>query len=170
MPERTFRPRKLVEVLSRHAVDYVLIGGFAAVAHGSPLPTNDLDICPARDQDNLERLAAALGELDARIALPEEPEGVSFPHDAEFVGQVEIWNLITRCGRFDLSFHPAGTGGYEDLRRRAEILDLGEGVEVAVASLRDVIRSKEAADRPKDRRMLPTLRQLLEDRDQEERE
>ena len=53
--------------LDRHEVHYVLIGGLAAVLHGSPLPTLDADICPARDHDNLVKLAAALDELDARI-------------------------------------------------------------------------------------------------------
>lgn len=164
----SFRPEELLATLNDHGVAYVVIGGIAAVLHGSPLRTDDADICPAHTLENLERLAAALAELDARIALPEEPEGVDFPHDPEVIGRVEIWNLITRFGRFDLSFCPSGTGGYEDLRRRAEILDLGEGVEVPVASLLDVIRSKEAAGRAKDRRMLPTLRRLLEDLDEEE--
>lgn len=53
--------------LHRHGVRYVLIGGLAAVLHGSPLPTVDVDICPASDPENLGRLASALADLAARI-------------------------------------------------------------------------------------------------------
>jgi hypothetical protein len=166
--ERRFRPRELLEVLERHDVAYVLIGAFAAVIHGSPLATNDVDICPAADADNLERLAAALADLDARIATPDDPDGVPFPHDPEFIGRVEIWNLVTVHGRLDISFRPSGTDGYRDLRRHATNVDIGDGLVVSVASLVDVIRSKEAAGRDKDRRALPVLRQLLERIDEAE--
>lgn len=166
-PERPFRPRELLEVLERHEVRYVVIGGFAAVLHGSPLATNDADICPADDEENLRRLAAALSELDARIATPDEPAGAEFPHDPEFIGRVEIWNLVTAYGRFDISFRPSGTAGFEDLRRHAAQVDIGHGLVVPVASLLDVIRSKEAAGRDKDRRALPLLRRLLEEIDEE---
>ena len=67
--------------LDRHAVRYVLIGGLAAVLHGSPLTTVDVDICPERGPDNLTRLAAALDELDAKIRTPDSPTGVAFPLD-----------------------------------------------------------------------------------------
>lgn len=164
--ERGFRPRELLRVLERRDVRYVLIGGFAAAIHGSTVQTNDADICPARDEENLERLAAALAELDARIAVPDEPGGVDFPHDPQFIGRVATWNLVTRYGRFDISFQPSGTRGYEDLRRGAAEYDLGDGLIVPVASLLDIIRSKEAAGREKDRRALPTLRRLLERRDE----
>ena len=57
----------LFACLDRHSVRYVLIGGLAAVLHGSPLPTLDADICPLRTTENLEKLAAALAEIDARV-------------------------------------------------------------------------------------------------------
>lgn len=72
--------------LERHGVRFVLIGGLAAVLHGSPLPTLDANICPSRDADNLTRLASALDELDARIRSADAPEGVPFPRDAAFLG------------------------------------------------------------------------------------
>lgn len=156
------QPGEIIATLNRHRVRYVVIGGLAAVLHGSPLRTDDADICPARCQDNLDRLARALAELDARIALPDDPRGVPFPQEGAFLGRVQTWNLITRCGRLDLTFRPSGTGGYDDLKRRAVHFDLGEGLVAPVASLLDVIRSKEAASRDKDRRALPVLRQLLE--------
>ena len=76
--------------LDRHNVDYVLIGGLAAVLHGSPLPTLDADICPSREVDNLRRLASALEEMDARARTPDTPDGVPFPRDATFLSRVEL--------------------------------------------------------------------------------
>jgi len=97
--------------LNRHGVRYVLIGGLAAVLQGSPLPTLDADICPSREPDDLERLAAALAELEARIRTPDTAEGVRFPYDAGFLANVLLLNLVTRYGDLDLSFRPAGTEG-----------------------------------------------------------
>lgn len=157
-----FDPLQILAALEEHDVDYVLIGGFAAVVHGSPLRTGDADICPDRKPANLERLARALTALDARLRSTTDPSGVAFPVDATFLGRVETWNLMTRYGWLDVAFRPAGTGGFDDLRRDAVRVDLGKGLTVVVASLGDVIRSKEAAGREKDRAALPTLRRLLE--------
>lgn len=150
----------LLAALDRHRVVYVLIGGMAAVAHGSPFPTEDVDITPATGKDNLARLSSALEELDARVRVEGVPDGLPFAHDAGSLAAVQTWNLTTRFGDLDLSFVPDGTTGYDDLRRDAEETDL-LGVAVAVASLADVVRSKQAANRPKDQRVLPTLRDLL---------
>jgi len=148
--------------LDRHRVGYVLIGGLAAVLHGSPLPTLDVDICPSEDPENLRRLAAALHELDARIRTPESEDGVRFPHEAAFLSNVQMLNLATRFGDLDVCFQPAGTGGFAELAPAAVEMRI-HGLRVSVATLEDVIRSKEAADRPKDQRMLPVLRQLLQE-------
>ena len=148
--------------LDRHGVRYVLIGGLAAVLHGSPLPTLDVDICPSNEPSNLARLAAAPDELDARIRRPDSPDGVRFTRDAVFLANVQLLNLVTRFGDLDLSFEPAGTEGFSDLARGAVEMKI-RGLGVLVAALEDVIRSKEAANRPKDQRTLPVLRQLLEE-------
>jgi hypothetical protein len=154
------QPDALFECLDRRGVEYVLIGGLAAVLHGSPLPTIDADICPSSDRDNLERLAAALEELDARLRSADTPDGVRFPRDAAFLANVHLLNLVTRAGDLDLAFTPAGTRGFADLRSRAVLMTI-KGVRVPVAALEDVIQSKEAANRAKDHRTLPVLRQLL---------
>jgi hypothetical protein len=148
--------------LHRHGVRYVLIGGLAAVLQGSPLPTLDADICPATEPENLERLAAALAELEARIRTPDTTEGVRFPHDAGFLAKMLLLNLVTRHGDLDLSFRPAGTEGFSELAPRSHAVEI-RGFQVAVADLEDVIRSKEAANRPKDQRALPILRQLRDE-------
>ena len=156
-----FQPEELLRVLERHSVRYVIIGGIGATLHGSPLPTRDTDICPALDDSNLASLAAALQEIDAKIRTIDSPDGVPFACDAAFLRQMKLLNLTTRFGDLDLSFEPAGTGGYAELSGRAVEYDLGEGLRVPVAALEDIIRSKEAAGRDKDRQALPTLRLLL---------
>ena len=88
-------------------------------------------------------------------------EGHPFACDAAFLANVQVLNLVTRCGNLDLSFMPSGTGGYDDLRLHAERLLVVDGLAAPIAALEDVIRSKEAADRPKDRAVLPALRTLL---------
>lgn len=148
--------------LEGHGVRYVVIGGVGATLHGSPLPTRDADICPARDAPNLDSLAAALQEMGARIRTPDAAGGLPFPCDAVFLGQMKLLNLTTRFGDLDLSFEPSGTSGYDELSPRAVRYDLGDGLLVRVAALEDIIRSKEAANREKDRQALPTLRLLLE--------
>lgn len=156
-----FRPLSIFSILAEHRVQYVTIGGMAATLWGSPLTTGDVDICPAADPENLERLAGALHELDARVFTVSEPDGLAFARDAETLRQARVWNLITKAGRLDLSFQPAGTQGYRDLARDAVTIEIGTTA-VRVAALADVIRSKEAAGRERDRQALPTLRRLQE--------
>ena len=159
--DTSFQPAEILAALERHGVRYVVIGGLAATLHGSPVVTTDADICPARDRDNLDRLANALKELRARIRTADVSDGLAFACDAAFLSRIEVaLNLTTRFGDLDVSIVPSGTSGFEDLRQQAVTISLA-GHPVAVASLEDVIRSKEAANRPKDQAALPTLRLLL---------
>lgn len=156
-----FDPQEIFAALERHGVRFVVIGGVAAILHGASHVTTDVDIVPEEGRDNLARLSAALKELNARIRVVGEPEGIPFDHSAESLARVRIWNLVTDRGNLDLTFVPSGTRGYDDLVRDVEPMTV-RGVEVPVASLADVIRSKEAAGRERDRLALPTLRRLLE--------
>jgi hypothetical protein len=157
-----FAPELILGALRDHGVRYLLIGGFAAVIHGSPYVTVDLDVVPERSEGNLRRLSEALRSLAARVWTASEPEGIPFGHDASSLAEVNVWNLVTDHGRLDITFVPTGTTGYEDLARDALHLSI-LGVETDVASLADVIRSKEAAGREKDRLVLPVLRRILEE-------
>jgi len=161
VPE-ALQPQELLEILARHRVDYVLIGGLAATLHGSSALTNDADICPDQSAENLERLAAALREMDARIRTEAEPEGVAFSADPDLLRRMQLVNLTTRFGDFDIAFQPAGSRGYDDLVRSAFDMEV-DGTIVRVASLSDIIRSKEAANRPKDRATLPILYALQDE-------
>ena len=163
-----FRPEAILEVLNRHGVAFVLIGGVAAIFHGARQVTTDVDITPAEDLANLERLSDALTELGARIRTESEPDGVPFAHDAESLRGIGMLNLRTAFGDMDISLKPSGTEGFADIKREAApgvIL----GVEVQIASLADVIRSKEAAGRAKDLAVLPELREILEARQRRDR-
>lgn len=152
-------PERILRVLADRGVAYVMIGGLAAAIHGSDVATTDLDITPAAREDNLARLSSALDDLHARVRTPEVPEGLPFAHDARSLARARIWNLTTDAGDLDISFVPSGTQGYDDLARHAITLDI-DGVRTYVASLADIIRSKEAAGRPKDLAVLPLLELL----------
>jgi len=145
-------------VLNRHDVKYVVIGAFAAIAQQAPIaPTRDIDITPDDTPANLKRLSAALTELDARIRVDSVAAGIAFDHDAASLRRADMWNLICGYGEFDIAFRPTGIeGGYKQLRARARRVAV-EGITVVVADLDDVIRSKEAAGRPKDLQVLPAL-------------
>ncbi len=162
MAEASVDPVPLLEVLDRHRVRHVLIGGWAAIVRGAPYFTEDVDITPNVDERNLERLAAALREIGARTSTPDEPDGVPFTIDAKSLTGNRIWNLVTDLGDLDIAFEPSGTRGWGDLTRDASDEELADGLVVSVASLADVIRSKQAAGRPKDLAVLPALRALQE--------
>ncbi len=166
-PERP-DPKRLISTLVEHDVQFIVIGAIAAIAQGGPFITQDLDLTPERQPENLERLAAALKRLDARLRIPNDPSGIEFPIEPRFLGSVDSWTLHTPSGDVDLLFAPSGTTGYGDLKRAAVSVELW-GHEVLVAALPDIIRMKEAAGRPKDLAQLPALRQTLELRRERER-
>ena len=168
MPPR-LRARPILECLKRHEVRFVLIGGLASIHWGSPFPTEDIDITPQRSRENLDRLSAALTDLGARIRTLSEPEGLPFSHTGVSLADAAVWNLRTDYGDFDISFVPNGTEGFSDLDRDAESATV-HGVEIRIASLADIIRSKQAANRPKDQRVLPTLREILASRNPRNRQ
>jgi hypothetical protein len=157
LPE--FDPFPILSTLRRHEVDFVVVGMIAAIAQGYPMTTRDIDVTPSPEQGNVERLAGALQKLEAKLRTPKAL--IEFPVETAFLGSVDSWTLLTSKGELDILFRPAGTEGYPDLRRDAVEVELG-GTPVLVASLRDVIRMKEALRRPKDEAQLPALRRTLE--------
>jgi len=163
MPEhrQAFRPVDLLACLNQHGVSYILIGGVAARAHGSSLHTGDVDICPEDHEDNAGRLADALSDLEARLFVDDGSPLFPMEWDRMTVRQQRILNLMTRFGRLDVVWEPAGTSGYDRLLReawRARIRD----IEVMVISLDDLIATKAATGRPRDETPLEQLRFLRE--------
>lgn len=151
----------MLDVLTRHRVRFVLIGGYAAVIHGSNRPTEDIDITPDREVRNLKRLAAALTELGARQKI-EGRQPAEIQLDDQMLRMQDTWFFTTRYGDLDVVIDPAGLAGFSSLLPDATVERIG-GLEIQVASLGDVIHSKEASDRPKDRAALPELRRLHAD-------
>ncbi|MGD8321353.1 MAG: hypothetical protein PVJ02_12890 [Gemmatimonadota bacterium] len=153
-------PERIIRTLAAHDVRYVLIGALAARLQGFPRLTADADITPASDGENLERLAAALTELGARVYTDGVPEGLEFDCSATTLARAHMWNLVTDAGRIDIAFMPSGTSGYEDLSADAVEFHVF-GVDLMVASLADIARSKEAAGRPQDRQDVAVIREML---------
>lgn len=155
-----FDPEGLIRTLARHRVAYVLIGALGARMQGFPRVTADADVTPERSPANIARLAAALRDLEARVYTEAVPEGLAFDCTAGMLARAETWNLVTRAGRLDVAFVPAGTAGYDELAATAIHYSVFD-VDLAVARLEDIMRSKIAADRPRDRQDVLILREML---------
>jgi hypothetical protein len=128
-------------------VDFVVIGGVAAVLHGSARATFDLDVCFASNAENLEALGSTLVGL--RAQLRGVSEAVPFVPDGAALRRVEVLTLTTTAGDLDVLRAPSGAPRYDVLRGHADRFDVG-GFEVRVASVEDLIAMKTAAGRPKD--------------------
>jgi hypothetical protein len=161
-----FDARPILGVLARHQVRFVVIGGIAAALQGSTTITNDFDICYSRDQENLERLAAALMEVAATPRGARET--VAFRLDARTVKAGLNFTFDTKYGPFDCLGEASGGLDYEKLRANADAMDL-VGTNVPVASLDDLIRMKRAAGRNKDLIEVENLSALREVRDSRRR-
>jgi hypothetical protein len=164
--ERTpFAPLDAIEGLIGHRVRFVVIGGFAAQLLGSSLLTGDLDICYARDEDNLRRLTKALKGLNARLRGVREK--APFILDAKALRAGDRFTFETDAGALDCLGTPSGIpGGYEELERAAVELDI-DAYRVKVASIDDLIRMKRAAGRPKDLRVVEELGALRDEIDEQ---
>ena len=161
-----FQPELVIRLLGRHEVRYVLIGGLAAVVHGAPLVTQDVDLCYARDTTNLERLADALREVNAELRGAEP--GLAFRLDEVTLARGDAFTFTTDIGSLDIMATPAGVAGYEELARTADPIGLF-GYRVLVASVDDLIRMKRAAGRPKDLLALEEIGALREELDRQDR-
>lgn len=165
---------RILETLARHRVEYLLVGGVAAGAHGAQTPTYDFDCLAGRTRDNLVQLGAAMRELNARLRAEGLDDDVarSLPTriDPDFLAGMEISTWRTDAGDFDvLTDIPDRSGTrvrYDELKGRSVRRRIGN-VQVRVARLEDIIASKEWANRPKDLRALPELRSLLAQQQQE---
>ncbi len=159
-----FHPDVILRSLMAHDVRFVVVGGLAAQAHGSPSLTNSLDVCYARDPSNLQRLAAALEELRAvRRGLPADAPRMP-PLDARTLRAGGPFTLTTVAGDLDLLPDPDPGFDYEQLLTTAVSTTLA-GHPVLIASIDALIAMKRAAGRPKDRVELEILGALREELD-----
>ena len=158
-----FDPVRICAALVEEDVEFVVLGGFAAIIRGSSLPTQDIDVIPSRERSNLDRLGRALTQMNAKIRISGEP--VPTKIDGGFLANMpHMLNLVTDFGEMDLTFTPAGRAGdFEGWRRGATAEEIEQGLVVLVASLDDIIDSKRAANRPKDQMALPYLESLRDE-------
>jgi hypothetical protein len=158
---------RILEVFDRHRVAYLLVGGVSCAAYGAQRVTKDFDCLPDRSDANMTRLAAAMADLHARLRVAgmtdDEARQLPVRLDATMLKSMEISTWRTDAGDLDiLNEMPTRDGRrqrYEDLTGRAVEVVIG-CTAVRLASLDDVISSKEWADRPKDREALPELYDL----------
>jgi hypothetical protein len=144
-----FQPLAALQMLNDHEVRYVLIGGYGGNLRGSPVITGDLDICYARDDENLERLAAALKGMHAKLRGHGIPDDLPFILDAKTLRLGDSFTFETELGNLDILGQPSGTAGFTDLDGGATTIDI-DGVLVRVASIDDLMRMKRASGRRKD--------------------
>ncbi len=167
---------RLIEVLDRHSVDYLLAGGAAARAYGAERLTEDADCVVRRERPNLDRLARAMRELNARLRVSgmsdDDARQLPVQLDGNMLASPDISTWMTDAGGFDVLPGLVGADGllvpYEDLVRRQTIIR-GAGFTIRAAALEDIITAKERAGRPKDHDALPELRALRDARTTEER-
>lgn len=162
--ERRFEPDQLLRRLVDRDVRFVIIGGFAAQAHGSPSLTGDLDVVLSWDRENLTKVADILIDIAAiRHGVPPEAPPMP-PLDARTLLSGAVFTLNSRFGRFDLLANPDPGLNYETLRMNAIEVE-PFGVRAFAAGLDDLIAMKRAAGRPKDRIELEILGALREEID-----
>ena len=149
--------RRLLEVLTDHDVEFVIIGGVAVITHGYTRMTEDLDICYRRSPENMERLAAALAPL--RPTLRGAPADLPFRLDAATLRSGLNFTLETSAGDLDLLGEVSGVGGYAELLADSVETEV-YGRRVRVMSLPMLERAKRAAGRAKDLADLEAIREL----------
>jgi hypothetical protein len=155
--------RETLEVLDRHRVECIVVGGVAAVLQGVPISTLDTDIVYRRTADNIARLVAALRELEA---IYRDPAGRRIEPDATRFAAGGHHLLATRLGPLDVLATIGANRAYEDLELHAARYAL-EGMNVLLLELRAIIETKEQAGRSKDLLALPVLRETLRLREAE---
>jgi hypothetical protein len=156
MANDNFDPYEQLEALERQRVTYIIVGGLGRVIHGSDEVTGGLDVVPSLREENLRRLSLALDELNAR-----RPDGKA-PRLERDLSREPVLELETDAGELKIVPEPAGTRGYDDLRRRAMAQPLGHGLRPSVASLDDHARMLAALGREHDLQPLRTMQRLIE--------
>lgn len=150
----------LLKALAENGVEFVLIGGLAARAHGAARSTQDVDVVYNRSDENLQRMVLALAPLDPY--LRGAPPGLPFSFDVPTIRSGLNFTLSTKLGALDLLGEVTGGGRYDDLRPHSLELDLF-GVKCPCLDLEHLIATKRAAGRLKDLEAIAELEALLEE-------
>jgi hypothetical protein len=154
--------REILEVLNKHQVEYIVVGGVAAVIHGAPITTFDLDTLVHVDQENAERLLQALSELEARYR---EHQTLLKPTKDDILAGGHML-LMTRAGPLDVLGFIGDGQRYEDLQSSSSEVGMNFGL-LRVLNLEELIRQKKALGRPKDRAVADLLEEVLRSQDED---
>jgi len=138
---------QLLQRIADVGIDFVIVGGFAAVTHGSSYVTRDIDLCLVLSQENIERLRRALADLNPRHRMT--PQRLSFLTYPPAGQPVQNLYLVTDAGVVDVLSSVLGVGDFARLKAKADVLAV-EGRNYAVMALEDLIAAKEALGREKD--------------------
>lgn len=156
----------LVRALAEAGVDFIVVGGLAAVLEGAPITTLDVDVVYSREPENLDRLLGALAGLDAFFRI--QPERRIRPATSHLAGSGHL-NLSTRHGPLDLLGTIGNGRGYEDLLPHTVEMDLGGDVRIRVLDLGTVIEVKEEVRGEKNLAVLPILKRTLREKQERAR-
>ena len=151
---------RLLGALVEGHVEFIVIGGFAATAHGSAHVTVDLDVVYGRSAENIARLVGALSPLQPY--LRGAPPGLPFRLDGDTLRRGLNFTLVTSAGDLDLLGEAAGGGTYEALLPRSEVRSV-LGFQVRFVDLETLIHLKRAAGRPKDLERIAELEAIAEE-------
>lgn len=165
MSDARTRLEKIAEILNRHGVEFIVVGGLAANLHGRLASTDDVDLAYRRDETNLERLAKALVEL--RVTLRGAPADLPFRIDGRSLALGSNFTFKSAEGDLDLLGWLEPIGDFEAVAKNAERIE-HEGVTMRVISLDDLIRIKQHVRRPKDLDMLADLLAIKKAREAEQ--
>jgi hypothetical protein len=150
---------KMLAMLARSGVEFVLVGGYAAVAHGVSLVTQDVDICCRFTRENLFRLQEILGKLHPRHRMT--PQKLPLELTDDLCARLKNLYLETDLCILDCLSEVKGVGGFEEVLAHSIELAFPEGA-FRVLDLDALIHAKEAMDRPQDRLALTQLRAIQE--------
>lgn len=148
----------LIRVLKRNDVDFILVGGVAAIVEGAPITTLDLDIVFDRNAENIGRLAAALSEVNARYR---DFGGREIVPDTGRLTDSIFNLLLTDFGPLDVLGEIGDGEDYRALMQHSSAKVVGD-FEVVVLGLEKIIETKKFANSAKDRAVLPVLQKTLE--------
>jgi hypothetical protein len=151
---------RAIQVLLKYEVDFIVVGGIAAVLHGAPINTYDLDVVHSTEAENIQRLLFALAELDAVYRI--QPERRLRPN-ASHLSSPGHQLLKTVFGSVDFLGTIGNHQTYQDLFPHSVEMDLGPNLRVRVLNMERLIQAKEEAGRDKDNAVLPTLRATLKE-------
>ena len=140
--------KKLLKTLLEHEVDFVLIGGFAAVVHGATLVTQDLDICAAITEDQVNKLRKALKDLHPRHRMNPNAKHSFLEYPKIIKGTNNIY-LETDLGILDILSQTEPAGSFDEIKNRSLEISL-YGYKCRVISIEDLIQIKKEMKRPKD--------------------